>query len=104
MLKGSFIVGFAAVLACVLCYMAAAGFMGSLIARREKRHRARDLIGIGALALILIAAGLAIMRWSGFSMHLFGVEIGGVAWALIGAFSAVVVVRKEDAIRGDFRG
>jgi hypothetical protein len=104
MLKGSFVVGFAALVACALCYMAAAGFMGSLIARREKRYRAIDLFGIGALGLIVVAAGLAIMIWSGFSIRLFGVEIGGVAWALTGAFSAVVVVRKEDAIRGDFRG
>jgi hypothetical protein len=78
--------------------------MGSLIARREKRYRAIDLFGIGALSLIVIAVGLAIMIWSGFSMRLFGVEIGGVAWALAGGLSAVVVVRKEDAIRGDFRG
>ena len=104
MLKGSFVVGFAALVACALCYMAAAGFMGSLIARREKRYRGIDLFGIGAIGLIVIAAGLAIMIWSGFSIRLFGVEIGGVAWALTGAFSAVVVVRKEDAIRGDFRG
>jgi hypothetical protein len=104
MLKGSFVVGFAALVACALCYMAAAGFMGSLIARREKRYRAIDLFGIGAIGLIVIAAGLAIMNWSGFSMRLFDVEIAGVAWALTGAFSAIVVVRKEDAFRGDFRG
>ncbi len=104
MLKGSFVVGFAALVACALCYMAAAGFMGSLIARREKRYRGIDLFGIGAIGLIVIAAGLAIMIWSRFSIHLFGVEIAGVAWALTGAFSAIVVVRKEDAIRGDFRG
>ena|SRR5579872_4971714 len=104
MLKGSFVIGFAALVACALCYIAAAGFMGSLIARREKRYRAIDLSGIGAMGVIVIAAGLALMIWSSFSMRLFGVEIPGVAWALIGAFSAIIVVRKEDAIRGDFRG
>jgi hypothetical protein len=102
MLKGAFVVGFAALVACALCYMAAAGFMGSLIARREKGYRATDLFGIGALGLIVIAAGLAIMIWSGFSIRLFDVEIAGVAWALIGALSAIVVVRTEDAIRGIF--
>jgi hypothetical protein len=35
------------------------------------------------------------MIWSGFSMRLFGVEIGGVAWALAGGLSAVVVVLKN---------
>ena len=29
---------------------------------------------------------------------------GGVIWALAGAFSAIVVVRKQDAFRGDYRG
>jgi hypothetical protein len=104
MFNESFVVGFGALAACALCYIAAAGFMGSLIARREKGYRGIDLFGIGALGLTVIAAGLAIMIWSGFSMRLFGVEIGGVIWALTGAFSAVVVVRKEDAFRGDFRG
>jgi hypothetical protein len=104
MLNESFVVGFAALVACALCYIAAAGSMGSLIARREKRYRRIDLFGIGAIGLIVIAAGLAIMIWSGFSMRLFGVEIGGVVWALTGAFSAIAVVRKEDAFRGDFRG
>jgi drug/metabolite transporter (DMT)-like permease len=104
MIKGSFVVGFAALVACALCYMAAAGFMGSLIARREKRHRAIDLFGIGAVGLLVIAAGLAVMIWSGFSMRLFNVEISGVTWAALGALSAVVVVRKEDALRGTFRG
>jgi hypothetical protein len=53
---------------------------------------------IGAIALTVIAAGSALMMWSGFWMRLFGVEIGGVTWALLGAISAVVVVRKADAL------
>jgi hypothetical protein len=34
MLKGAFVVGIAALVACALCYWAAAAFMGSLLARR----------------------------------------------------------------------
>jgi hypothetical protein len=30
------------------------------------------------------------------------VEVDGVVWALLGAVSAVVVVRKEDALKGDW--
>jgi hypothetical protein len=37
-------------------------------------------------------------------MRVFDVEIRGVTWALLGAASAIVVVRKEDALRGTFRG
>ena len=104
MLRASFVVGFAALVACALCYVAASGFMGSLLARRVKRYRTFDLFGIGGLGLLILAAGSALMVWSGFSMHVFDDEISGVTWALLGAASAVVVVRKEDAIRGDFRG
>jgi hypothetical protein len=104
MLRGSFVVGFAALVACALCYLAAAGFMGSLISRREKGYRTIDLFGIGAIGLFIIAAGSALMIWSGFWMRVFDVEIRDVTWALLGAASAVVVVRKEDALRGTFHG
>jgi hypothetical protein len=104
MLKGAFVVGIAALVACALCYAAAAGFMGSLLARREKRYRTIDLFGIGAIGLLIIAAGSALMIWSGFSLRLYDVEISGLTWALLGAASAVVVVRIEDAVRGTFRG
>jgi len=42
------------------------------------------------------------MIWSGFWMRLFDIEVYGVVWALLGALSAVVVVRKEDALKGDW--
>jgi hypothetical protein len=97
----SFVVGFAALVACALCYSGTAGFMGSLLARREKGYRAVDLVGIGTLGLLLIAVGSALMWWSGFSLRLYDVKIGGMTWALLGAISAVVVVRIEDALEGN---
>jgi hypothetical protein len=102
MFTKSFVGGLAALAACALCYSGAAGFMGSLIARREKRYRPVDLVGIGTLGLLLIAVGSALMWWSGFSLRLFDVKIDGVTWALLGAVSAVVVVRKEDALEGNY--
>jgi hypothetical protein len=98
MLRTSLVVGFTALMACALCYAGAAGFMGSLIARREKGYRVTDLVGMGTIGLFIIAVGSALMMWSGFSMRAFDVEIGGVAWALLGAVSAIVVVRKKDAL------
>lgn len=98
MFKTSFVVGFAAFVACAFCYGGAAGFMGSLIARHEKGYRVTDLFGIGTIGLFVVAVGSVLMMWSGFSMHAFNTEIGGVTWALLGAVSAVVVVRKEDAL------
>jgi CHASE2 domain-containing sensor protein len=102
MYKSSFTVGVSALAACALCYIGASGFMGLLLARREKGrekdYRTSDLAAAGAIALAVIAAGLALMMWSGFWLPLFDVEIGGVPWALLGAISAAVVVRKADAL------
>jgi hypothetical protein len=102
MYRSSFTVGISALVACALCYWGAAAFMGSLLERREKKYRPFDLVGIGALSLVIIAAGAALMIWSGFRMRLYGVEVEGVVWALLGALSAVVVVRKEDVFKGDW--
>lgn len=102
MYRSSLTVGVSALVACALCYWGASAFMGSLLARREKGYRAFDLAGIGGLALVLIVAGAALMFWSGFWMRLFDVEVNGVIWALLGALSAVIVVRKDDALKGDW--
>jgi hypothetical protein len=59
MYKSSFTVGASALAACALCYIGASGFMGSLLARREKNLSAFDLTGIGAVGLLVIAAGSA---------------------------------------------
>jgi len=91
MYRSSFTVGASALAACALCYIGASGFMGTLLARREKDYRASDLAAIGAIALVAIAAGSVLMVWSGFWMRLFDVEIGGVAWAFLGAISAVML-------------
>ncbi len=99
MFGSSVAVGLAALAACALCYAGAAGFMGSLLARREKGYRAIDLLGIGTLAVLLIAAGSALMVWSGFSLRLFDVHLSGLTWALLGAASAFLVVRTQDALK-----
>lgn len=80
MIRSSLLVGASALIACGLCYWGAAAFMGSLLERRQKGYRAIDLVGIGALSVVLIAAGQALMVWSGFWLHLFDVEIGGALW------------------------
>jgi hypothetical protein len=91
-------VGSAALAACALCFIGAAGFMSSWLARGEKGYRPVDLIGIASLALLLVVSGLALMMWSGFSLYIFDVKISGVIWALLGAASAVAVVRPQDAL------
>jgi hypothetical protein len=105
MLNEAFLVGFAALVACALCSVGGAGFMGSLVARRKKRCRGIVVFGIGTVGLIAIAAGLAVMMWSGISMRLFGAknEIDGVTWALMAACTGFLVMTKDEAIWGGVR-
>lgn len=96
--KSSFAVGGAALAACALCFFAMATFIASVLARREKGYSAVDLIGIGAIATALTAVGLALMVWSEFRIIIYGVNIQGTYWALLGIFTAHVVARKKDAL------
>jgi len=61
-------------------------------------------LGIGwfPIALVTISIGSALMIWSGFWMRLFDVDVNGLVWALLGAVSSVLVVRKDDALSGDW--
>ena len=104
MLNEAFVVGFAALVGCTLCSIGGAG-LGSLVARREKRYRGIVLFGIGAIGLIAIAAGLAVMMSSGVSMRLFGAkkEIDGVTWAIMAACTGLLVMTKKEAIWGGVR-
>jgi hypothetical protein len=98
MLRTSFVTGFAALVACALCYVGAAGFMGNLIERRQKGYRAVDLLVLGTIWLLVIVAGQLLMIWSGFWIRIYDVEMSGGIWALLGAVSAVVVVRMRDVL------
>jgi hypothetical protein len=98
MFKTSFVVGSAALVACVLCYVGATYFMNCLILRHKKEYRAIHLLSLVAIALFVIAIGLMLMMWSSFSIHAFSVEIGGVTWALLGVVSAVAMVKREDVL------
>jgi hypothetical protein len=70
MLTRSFAVGAAALAACVLCFASVSTVVGSVMARREKKYRATDLIGISTIGLVLLVAGLALMIWSQFYLRL----------------------------------
>jgi hypothetical protein len=94
----SLVVGGAALVACALCFFAVATFVASLLARHEKGYSAVDLFGIGAIAAILTAAGLALMVWSGFRMVVYDVNVQGVYWAIVGILTACVIARKNDAL------
>jgi hypothetical protein len=88
--SGSVGVGVAVLAASALSYCGAAALLGTVMERRTKGYRAIDLIGIGTLAMILVAAALALAYWSDFQIHLSGYVIGDFTWALIGMATALL--------------
>ncbi len=98
MFNSSFSVGGAALVACALSYFGTAGFVGSFLARREKKSTTPELLGIATIAVVLAAAGIALISWSGFRVGLFGVTINGPLWALTGVAVALVTTKKKHAM------
>jgi hypothetical protein len=96
--KSSLRVGAAALIACSLCYFGTAGFVGSFRARDLKSYKTKELTGIAVIAIVLTAAGLALMTWSRFWIELFGVAIDGSYWALLGILIAAFTTKKEHAL------
>jgi len=93
--KSSFVVGAAALLACGLCFLGTSTFVSSFLARRATGYSATELAGVGAIATALVAAGVALMIWSGFWLNIFGLAIDGRYWALVGILTALVTAKKE---------
>jgi hypothetical protein len=98
MLNRSFAIGAAALVSCALCFFGVATFVGSFLARHEKEYGLKDLIGIGAIATILVVAGFALMFWSGFRIIYSGYVIEGPYWLLVGIVTALLITRKKHAL------
>jgi len=96
--NSSFAVGASALVACALSFFGVATLAGSFLARHEKGYSLKDLIVIGMIAVILVAAGLALIFWSGFRIIVSGNVIEGPYWALVGIVTALLVTRKKDAL------
>lgn len=98
MFTSSFVVGIAALMGSALCFFGAATFTASFLARGIKNYALKDLAGIGAIALVLCVAGIALTIWSGFWVTISGVYIEGWIWALIGIVSAILGTKKKHAL------
>ena len=101
MFKGSVSIGVAALVASALGYWGVAAFLGSVMERRTKRYRTIDLIGIGTLATILVAAGLALAYWSDFQISLSIFVIDGFTWVLFGMATAFLVTNIKVFLTGN---
>lgn len=65
------------------------------LARHEQKYSAKDLGITAVIAVSLTLVGLAPMRWSGFLLFLYGVEISGIRWALVGSGVGLIGAKKE---------
>jgi hypothetical protein len=82
MLFKSLPIGASALTASALCFFGVATFRGSFLARREMKYSRNDLLGIGSIATILVAAGFALMIWSGFRLTFTGLSLKAKKHAL----------------------
>jgi Sel1 repeat len=98
MTKQSVMTGLAALAATTLAFAAASTFVGSYLARREKRYSALDLVVIGTIASLFAFGGFALAYWSRFQINAVYVVVDGFDWLLIAMFVALFVTRKSDAL------
>jgi hypothetical protein len=97
-LAGSLIAAAAATAACCFCFIGAAHFVGSFRARHATNQTVENLVGVGALASILVASGVILSIASGPPLTVFGFAVGGAFWALSGVVAATVAIREEHGI------
>jgi hypothetical protein len=95
-IKGSLGTAIAALVGWAFCFFASSTFVGSFLARRDKKYRVVDLLGIGAIAAALIAGGFWLVARSGVGISMF--DIDGRVWALLGIAVGAIIVRKKDAM------
>lgn len=88
-------IGVGALIACAICLIASATLVSCFLARHEQQYSAKDLGTIGVIAVSLTLVGLALMRWTGFRLTLYGVEISGVQWALVGSVVGLTMAKRD---------
>jgi hypothetical protein len=98
MFRSSLSVGISALAASALVLFATESFFGSFLARREKEYSALDLLGVGAIAIALVAIAFGLMLWSGFSLSIGGLHIPGPYWVVVGMLTAVLITEKKHAL------
>lgn len=88
-------IGAGAVVACAICLIASCTLVSCFLARREQQYSAKDLCIIAVIAVSLTLGCLMLMRWSGFRLILYGNEISGIQWALMGSVLGLITAKSE---------
>jgi hypothetical protein len=87
--------GAGALVACGICLIASSTLVSCFLARHEQHYSAKNLGIIAVVAVSLTLGGLALMRWSRFRLNLYGIEISGMQWALVGSVVGLITAKRE---------
>ena len=90
MLSTSFRIGAEALAACALNFSGMAILFVCFLVGREKGYRKVYLVGAGAIALLLVAAGFALMIQAGFRVSFYDGSVPGPVWLLLGSIAALL--------------
>jgi hypothetical protein len=88
-------IGAAALVACAICLIASCTLVSCFLGRHEQQYSAKDLSITAVIAVSLTLVGLALIKWSGFRLFLYGIEFSGIQWALVGSVVGVITAKRE---------
>jgi hypothetical protein len=88
-------IGAAALVACAVCLISSCTLVSCFLARHEQQYSAKNLGITAVISASLTLVGLALMRWSGFRLILYGNEISGIQWALVGSVVGFITAKSE---------
>ena len=86
----SFRIGAEALAACALNFSGMAILFACFLAGQEKGYRKVYLFGVGAIALVLVGAGFALMIQIGFRVPIYDASVPGLVWLLLGSLAALL--------------
>ena len=90
--QGAIYPGLAGIVGPTLCWFAASGLKGSLMVGTPTQK-----IGGLVAAIVFAAVGLGIVYHSGYGVTVFGYELSGVAWCLVGLLAGWISTTRRHA-------
>ena len=85
--------GIAGIVGPTLCWFAGSGLRGCFFVGNSSEMFA----GLGA-AIVFVAVGIGIVYHSGYWIGLFGYELTGVTWCLIGLLLGWAITKREHTV------
>ena len=91
--KGAVYPGIAGLVGPVLCWFAGSGLKGSLLVGTGSQK-----LGGLAAAIVFLIVGFGIVYHSGYWVSIFGYDLSGVAWSVIGLVAGFLFTGRKQAL------